>query len=158
MRRIFAAAGIEFYAHELIDTRSVVLPFGGRNFACLLWDHGLVLPDASSEDLCQLLLRTGCRYVVCGGPGCEAWHDLVDLVFVDEHLEASDVELDRAHVMTTWHSNELPDDVAFFFVYNTNFDDITFDRYLILHLGTGPLAQVIEDAVIAYAGHLTRTS
>ncbi|HKY40435.1 MAG TPA: hypothetical protein VJN18_31090 [Polyangiaceae bacterium] len=115
----------------------------------------MTLPDASSKALTQLLLRGGCRYVVCGGTHCEAWHDLIDLIFVTEHLEAPDAERDRAHVMTTWHDKELPDDVAFFFVYNTNFDDVRFDRYLILHLGTDPSAQSIDDAVTAHARQLT---
>jgi hypothetical protein len=57
--------------------------------------------------------------------------------------------------MTTWHDKEIPDDVAFFFVYNTNFDDITFDRYLILHIGTDPSARSIDDAVTAHAKQLT---
>jgi hypothetical protein len=40
--------------------------------------------------------------------------------------------------MTTWHTGESPDEGAFFFVFNTNFDDISFDRFRCCIWATGP--------------------
>lgn len=39
--------------------------------------------------------------------------------------------------MTTWHADESPDDVAFFFVLNRNFNEHDFKRFLVLHVGDG---------------------
>ena len=53
--------------------------------------------------------------------------------------------------MTTWHEDENPDDVAFFFVLNTNFDDHDFDRYLVVHVGDGQTREQVDAAVRRYA-------
>lgn len=37
----------------------------------------------------------------------------------------------------TRHADESPDDVAFFFVLNTNFNEHDFKRFLVLHVGDG---------------------
>ena len=55
------------------------------------------------------------------------------------------------HVMTTSHSDESPDDVAFFFVYNTNFDDHDFVRYLVLHIGVGETNDQLDRVVMKHA-------
>ena len=72
------------------------------------------------------------------------------------HLEDTQDVQDAAHVMTTWHTGEPPDEVAFFFVCNTNFDDHDFKRYLVIHIGSGPFAEELETAVRKYAVNETR--
>jgi hypothetical protein len=63
------------------------------------------------------------------------WHDIVDEEWLSQHVDDSDDVQAAAHVMTTWHEGESPDDVAFFFVMNTNFDDYDFKDFLIVHSG-----------------------
>ena len=53
--------------------------------------------------------------------------------------------------MTTWHTGETADEVAFFFALNTNFDNHEFTRYLVLHVGTGPAREELDAAVRKYA-------
>ena len=84
---------------------------------------------------------------------CEAWHDAMDQEFVKQHLDDPQEVCEAAHVMTTWHEGENPDDVAFFFVLNTDFDDHEFRKYLILHIGTGELREQVDAAVRKYALH-----
>ena len=77
-------------------------------------------------------------------------HDAVDIEVAKQHLDDPDVDAQAAHVMTTWHEDESADDVAFFFVFNTNFDH-DFERYLVLHVGSGPVKERLDAAVRDYA-------
>jgi hypothetical protein len=128
-----------------------VSPFPGTLFPCLIWDHDGRFTEAKRLVVAQALLQAGCRYTVCGGENCEAWHDIVDMEYVMQHLDDSEEVREAMHVMTTWHDDESPDDVAFFFVLNTNFDYHDFQRYLVLHVGTGPLKEQVNAAVQKYA-------
>jgi hypothetical protein len=71
--------------------------------------------------------------------------------FVAKHLDDPDEVREATHVMTTSHDGESPDDVAFFFVLSTNFDDHDFSRYLVLHIGSGPVKAQVDAAVRKYA-------
>jgi hypothetical protein len=128
-----------------------VSPFPGALFPCLIWDHEGRFTDADRSAVAKALLEAGCRYAVCGGESCEAWHDAVDTEFVRQHLADPEDVREAVHVMTTWHDGESPDDVAFFFVLNTDFDDHDFSRYLILHVGTGETTEQVDAAVRRYA-------
>jgi len=66
-------------------------------------------------------------------------------------LVATDQSADAAHVMTTWHANESPDDVAFFFVLNTNFNEHDLKRFLVLHVGDGHANGEVDAAVRRHA-------
>jgi hypothetical protein len=127
--------------------QSLDAPFGSERFACLLWNHAMDRNVEGASALLGSLIDGGCRYFVCGGNDCEWWHDTTDELFVAKYMNAPDGERERNHVMTTWHHGESPSDVAFFFVFNTSFDDIDFDRFLVLHLGDGPEVGAVENAV-----------
>jgi hypothetical protein len=126
-------------------------PFPGHLFPCLLWDHEGHFTEPARSNLAQVLLEAGCRYVVCGGQNCQAWHDAIELEFVKAHLDDSENVWESAHVMTTWHEGESPDEAAFFFVMNTNFDFHDFNRYLVLHIGAGATENLVDAAVRKYA-------
>jgi len=107
------------------------LPFPVGPFACMLWaERGI--PAEHRRALCDQLLTSGCRYVVCGGIECEAWHDTADDSYrvIDPTGEASE-----ALVMTTWHEGEPAKDVMFFLLNCTSFGDHNFEHYLILQIG-----------------------
>jgi len=126
-------------------------PFPGVLFPCLIWDHDGSLTETQRTEVARQLLQAGCRYAVCGGHNCEAWHDAVDVEFVRQHVDDSEATRDSEHVMTTWHDDESPDEVAFFFVLNTNFDDHDFAHLLIVHVGDGHTKAEVEAAVRRYA-------
>ena len=128
-----------------------VPPFKGVPFPCLIWDHDGRFSNAERFLVAGALLDAGCRYAVCGGQHCSTWHDVVDEEWVARHVDESDEVQEAAHVMTTWHTGESPDEVAFFFVLNTNFDDHEFTRYLVLHVGAGPTTEELDAAVRKYA-------
>ncbi len=133
------------------DTSGFVSPFPGSLFPCLIWDHNGRFTGEERSAVARALLEAGCRYVVCGGAGSEAWHDDVDEEFVSQHLNDPEDVLEELSIMTTYHDGESPDDVAFFFVRLTNFDDHDFKCYLVLHVGTGETMKQVDDAVRAYA-------
>jgi hypothetical protein len=68
---------------------------------------------------------------VCGGVGCEAWHDSVDLAWATDYADGNQ----PAEVMTSWHTDESAAEVVWFFLMNTNFDHYAFTRFLILVIG-----------------------
>jgi hypothetical protein len=149
---ILAENDDRIYGAVTIDRAAgFVSPFSGHLFPCLIWDHEGRFVDVERAAVAKALLEAGCRYAVCGGERCEAWHDAVDEEFVAEHLDDPEETQNAAHVMTTWHSGETPDEVAFFFVLNTNFDDHDFRRYLVLHVGSGPAKAHVDAAVRKYA-------
>jgi hypothetical protein len=135
------------------DPDDFVSPFRSALFPCLRWDHDGSFTDAERSAIAKALLEAGCRYAVCGSTNCEAWHLAFDMEFVEAHLNDPDEVRDSVHVMTTSHNGESPDDVAFFFVLCTNFDDHEFRRYLVLHVGSGPAKVQIDAAVRKYALH-----
>ena len=47
--------------------------------------------------------------------------------------------------------DESPDDVAFFFVLNTNFNEHDFKRFLVLHVGDGHAKGEVDAAVRRHA-------
>lgn len=140
------------YAAITIDgSGDFASPFQGAVFPCMIWDHDGRFTDSQRGEVARRLLQAGCRYTVCGGQACEAWHDAVDEEFVQQHMNDAATTLDGAHVMTTWHAGESPDEVALFFVLNTNFGDHDFDHYLVLHIGDSQARAEVDAAVRRYA-------
>lgn len=128
-----------------------VSPFPGALFPCMIWDHEGRFTEAQRGEVARRLLQTGCRYAVCGGRNCDAWHGAVDEEFVQQHLDDPEETIDDVHVMTTSHADESPADVASFFVLNTNFGGHCFAHYLVLHVGDGPAREEVDAAVRRYA-------
>jgi hypothetical protein len=126
-------------------------PFPDVLFPCLIWDQVGHFTDGHRSSVAKALLESGCRYAVCAGENCEAWHHAIDSHLVQQHLDDSDEVREALHVMTTSHEGETPDEVAFFFVLNTNFDYHDFTHYLVLHVGTGPAKEPVDAAIRKYA-------
>jgi hypothetical protein len=139
--------GKTYHAITIERGDDFVSPFNGFAFPCLIWDHDSHFSQDERIAVASRLLAAGCRYVVCGGSDCSVWHDVVDLEWVREHLDEPDEVQAAAHVMTTWHTGQTPDDVAFFFVQLTNFDDHDFKRFLIVHVGSGGAVREVNTAV-----------
>jgi hypothetical protein len=151
MSVLVVQGGKTYVATTLDAAGDVVSPFPGALFACMIWSHDDRLTEAQRAEVARQLLQAGCRYAVCGGQICEAWHDAVDEELLQQQSNAPATTLDAVEVMTTWHTDESPDDVAFFFVLNTNFGDHDFEHYLVLHVGDGPAREEVDAAVRRYA-------
>jgi hypothetical protein len=92
----------------------------GPYFACLLaWDAREV-SDPAIRAVAARVLRAGCVYVCCWGPGCERVHDLFD---------EADLALrpDGPWAMSTWHSEEPLPEALWFFLRCTWPDDASFE-------------------------------
>lgn len=149
---VLAENGGNTYGAVTIDAaHAFVPPFAGSPFACLVWDHEGRFADAGRFAVAEALLAAGCRYAVCGGERCEAWHDAVDEVWLAQHFDDADDAQHASQIMTTWHDGESADAVARFFVRDTGFEDHGFRRYLVLHIGSGPARALLDTAVQRYA-------
>lgn len=151
METIAESQGKIYQAITIKPGQKFVPPATDVAFPCLIWDHDSHCSQDQRVDIAKALLASGCRYVVCGGTECKAWHDTVDLEWAREHLDEPDAVQEAAHIMTTWHTRETPDDVAFFFVMNTTFDEHDFCRFLVVHVGSGATVDKVNGAVRHHA-------
>jgi hypothetical protein len=103
----------------------------------MLWDSGTGATEEEMDALASQMVDAGCRYAVCGGQNCEAWHDSVDRAkfAVARVKDYSDEELDKHFIMTTWHTDETIKKVVWFAVHCTEYDDIVFRYVMVLVLG-----------------------
>ncbi len=51
-------------------------------------------------------------------------------------------------MMTTWHTGESALEVAWFFAWNTNFEQHDFRTFLVLEIGLNAPSRSLTDAVI----------
>jgi hypothetical protein len=116
-------------------------------FACLMWDYRSEQPCVNeASQLSQQLIHTGCRYFVAGGSHCQLWEAIFDEVLT--RPGAYDPE---PHVMSTSHPGENEDDVTFFFLRCTAFEDLVFDEYLVVQAGPTELVPALELGVRRHA-------
>ena len=102
--------------------------------------------DVSAEEqtkISESIVASGCRYAVCYGYRCSSWDDSIDLASIDAGKEEASL------VMTSWHEEETPDDVAFFFQRNTAFDDFTAERKGLFILGSNSKIEAALETAIA---------
>ena len=133
----------EFFSIRLARPTAFETPFS-ESYPCLLWDHSGEWSVAERSTLIASLLRTDCRYAVCGGISCEKWHDEIDLAFITTIPEA---EQDARFMMTSWHTDKPPLEVAWFFAWNTDFDEHEFQRFLVIELGVDVTNTSLESIV-----------
>jgi len=135
MREILKHQEKAYYADSASATEVPQPPFAGALFPCLIWDHVGGSDTASKKAFAQALIRGGCRYAVCAGTDAQSWHDAFDLAREEVSRGMSEEAADREFVMTSWHDRESVEDTAFFFAFNTVFDDHDFTKYLVVHFG-----------------------
>ena len=107
-------------------------------FACLLYSNQEKASSDEIESVANWLVNSGCRYAVCAGVKCEEWHDTIDTA--DTIRDPNTQNL----IMTTWHKNETVEDVVWFWLNLTDFEDIAFENYLALLIGD---SKTIEEKI-----------
>jgi hypothetical protein len=73
-------------------------------------------------DLTRRLLRVGCRFFACFGAYAERMHDTIDDTLIQEETIRNITYND---VVTTFHSNETPNDMALFFLNHCRLSGIS---------------------------------
>jgi len=108
-------------------------PFDGEDFALLLVVAATDVTPAEQAELASALVARGCRYAVCAGHDASSWDDAIDWAFLE--TDADYAPPDERFVMTSWHTDQPLADVAWFFLWNTAFDDFEPSRFLALVVG-----------------------
>lgn len=106
-------------------------PFDGADFVALIISNDPTISPDDQYAVSLALVRSGCRYAVCIGHNCSTWDDSVDWACVEVNPDSNDETL----VMTTWHKNDTPEEIAHFFLNCTTFDSNVFDNFLVLSVG-----------------------
>ncbi|TAN44400.1 MAG: hypothetical protein EPN22_06805 [Nitrospirae bacterium] len=107
-------------------------PFADAEFAILIYISDMTITAEERELLCDQIVAAGCRYAVCAGYQCEIWHDSVDFAYLKLNNWESE---DETLIMTTWHEKESLEDIVFFFLNNTTFDNFTAANMLVVLFG-----------------------
>ena len=107
-------------------------------FTCLLYSSQEEVTDDEMMSVANWLVTSGCCYAVCAGLKCSAWHDTIDTAEISRDPNIKNL------IMTTWHENETAEDVVWYWLNLTNFEDIAFENYLALLVGT---SKVIEEKI-----------
>jgi len=91
-------------------------------------------------------VAAGCRYAMGYGLNAGSWDTAVDVAFI--HSDPNFHPPDDRFVMTTWHDDDTPEDVASWLIWNTSFDFFVPHNFLILNIGSAGRisAQVAEAA------------
>lgn len=151
MRKLAQHGERVYLATDSKTVASAIASFRGEPFVCLVWDHDGAASWEQQRALGKILIAAGCRYILCGGKNCSSWHDAADMEFVEKHGDKTDAEYDAAHVMTTWHDGEPPDEVAWDFAFLTFIEPDGAPYYLVVHVGTSPDESTLDAAVLVHA-------
>lgn len=107
-------------------------------FACLLYSNQDNVTHDEMMSVANWLVSSGCRYVVCAGLNCSEWHDTIDTADIIRDPSTQNL------IMTTWHENETIENVVWFSLNLTNFEDMAFENYLVLLIGD---SKTIEEKI-----------
>ena len=144
LTKIIELDGKHYGSLSIESLNEFTYPFSAPQYPCFIWDHGSGFSSNEIYDFAHALIKTGCRYLVCGGKRCEQWHDLMDDAIVMTEVDSGkDLDL----IMTTWHTAQSPEEVAEFFVHCAYLDDCEFTHHLVLHMGTGDRHSAVNEAV-----------
>jgi len=115
---------------ELEKPYSFESPFNKEEFVLFLYINDKSISNETQRKLSRQFISRGCRYAVCGGYNCEEWHDSIDSVCIGNNKNS-----DKNFIMTTWHDDETIDDIVFFFVNNTSYENFIPENFCIVLLG-----------------------
>jgi hypothetical protein len=142
--------GQRFAILELSNPNDFIAPIGDEAYVAVLWAAATNKFDhAGRVQVATTLIKSGCRYVVCGGADCELWHDDADLAWLYRDLEPDPASSGSAPpFMTTWHTGQTEGEVLDFAVNCTNFDDHDFRPCLVLLIGPEPMRRGLWEELL----------
>jgi hypothetical protein len=125
--------GRDVRARVLTRPYEFASPFGGEPFALLLVLCDPTITNAERDSLCEAIVASACRHVLCSGPDCETWHDVIDETIVGPN---PDLDAPISELMTSWQLNRwtLADAVGIVFDYRISGVG-ECERYLVAFVG-----------------------
>ena len=140
----------QVWLEQLDESPDWVLPFLPQSYPCLVYANRKTEREYKSL-VGQLLLESGCNFIVCAGVECELWHDVIDEEIVVAQ-EGGVLDAQKT-IMTTWHPNDSMESLAFFFVHTTfnpyleeqpGFSEAPNSAYLILNIGDSNISDLVK--------------
>ncbi|MEZ4698659.1 MAG: hypothetical protein R2832_19730 [Rhodothermales bacterium] len=130
------------------------IPFQSRPFPCLV-----LAGDRTSVEIkkavAKRLIDAGCRFVVCAGVDCMAWHDEADDYAIE--LETSGELPGDDVVLTTWHDGESVEKIALYFsqctfepTENQSYAEMQRADFLVLLVGSPDSKDQMIDRIAYY--------
>lgn len=128
--------GRRVLGYALSPSGELTIPFEQEPFVATIWASDQSFCAKKRFEVAVSLIQAGCRYSVCGGENCEAWHDDADLAWVNLSVELGAGQ-EMPMVVTTWHFGESEEEVVSFARDLTNFAEHEFTNFLVLVAGEG---------------------
>lgn len=122
-----------------ISTFSLKRPFDVSNikieapYVCLIYSNQENVYNDEMEIISNWIISSGCRYAVCAGIHCSEWHDAIDIAYIVSDPNYSPP--DSRFIMTSWHTGESLEEIVWFWLVLTNYDDNIFENFLLLTIG-----------------------
>ncbi len=86
VKQIVLADGRRVLFETISSAEEMTVPFDGEPYLCVIWVSDDSFDDQLRYRLAQKLVKSNCRYAVCGGVDCERWHDEIDDAWLDLYL------------------------------------------------------------------------
>ncbi len=102
-------------------------------YVCLVYSNQENTGDSEMEAIANWIISSGCRYAVCAGIDCSEWHDAIDTAYIMSDPNYSPP--DSRFIMTSWQTEESIEDIVWYWLELTNYDDNIFENYLLLIIG-----------------------
>ncbi|MDQ6709929.1 MAG: hypothetical protein M3Z11_05165 [Candidatus Dormibacteraeota bacterium] len=135
MERVAQGTNGEVWFDQLTAGQEVRSPFVDQPFLILILNVDRALERSRIDEISASLVRERCRYAVCAGFECEAWHDATDLEAI-----GPDPPRTAKEVQTTWLSDEPLAETVEFFLHLAYFDG-SEGNYLVLLVGADSQAK-----------------
>ncbi len=90
------------------------------------------IPTDWQAKISDWLISSGCLYMLAWGKDCSSWDDSVD----DSNIKKFGFEEipEEEYVVTTWHDNELINEVFYFAKYNAVHSVVDVENTLLIHI------------------------
>lgn len=111
-------------------------------FKAIVIVENTVSPDRQVT-ISQWLVNSGCLYMMAWGEGCRSWEETVDQANVDA-FEQGEIP-DASVVITTWHEDELLQDVFWYSKHTAMHPCCDLDNIVLLHLAPKAREQELTD-------------
>ena len=140
------------------DVRACVLsrpyefasPFGGEPFALLLVLCDPTVTNAERDSLCEAIVASACRHVLCSGRDCETWHDVIDETIVGPN---PDLDAPMSELLTSWQLSDWTIAEAVDLVFTCRvFGDAARERYLVAFVGDDAGVRTRYEALVRRRG------
>ncbi|MDQ6879776.1 MAG: hypothetical protein M3082_19175 [Candidatus Dormibacteraeota bacterium] len=132
IENVASAGDRQLWFGQVKSSAELRTPLQDAAFLALIFVADQSMSSNDRAEIASVLISSGCRYAVCAGSGCDAWHDAIDVAAL-----GTDPPRTAKDVMTASLPNESLEDLVEFFLQTATFEGFQ-PNYLVLQVGETP--------------------